>query len=250
MRNVEELLLGIAKCPNVPVCLEGQSPSHPCSKVVASQGSPSLESFQVPEPWNGQLHTAPLLFLSSNPSVSGLEAYPAWSWGDDDIQDFFSNRFGGGKRPWVVEGNYALKSDGTRLKATPYWAETRNRASELLGRTAIPGIDYALTEVVHCKSARRLGVPEAVHECARRYLTQVLHASAATVVVVVGKDAAVRVREFFAIRMVSRMVGPSVVAGQLRLLLFLDAPGSAKRRVLAGVLEERQIKQARDLLGG
>jgi uracil-DNA glycosylase len=112
----------------------------------------------------------------------------------------------------------------------------------LLGRNAIPGIDFALAEVVHCKSGNRIGVPEAVHECARRYLTQVLNMSAATVVVFVGKYAAERVREFFAIRGISRMVGPSIVAGQRRLLLFLDAPVSSKRRILTGVLEEQQIQ--------
>ena len=52
---------------------------------------------QVPEPWSGNLEHAPILFLSSNPSISTAELYPRWEWPDEEIADFFGRRFGGGQ---------------------------------------------------------------------------------------------------------------------------------------------------------
>ncbi|WP_196524075.1 hypothetical protein [Nostoc commune] len=36
--------------------------------------------------------------------------------------------------------------------------EVRQRAIELLERDVIPGIDYAITEIVHCKSENEIGL--------------------------------------------------------------------------------------------
>lgn len=53
----------------------------------------------------------------------------------------------------------------------------------------MPGRDYALTEVVHCGGRGEHGVSDAVPVCTSRYLLRVLHASAASVIVLTGASA-------------------------------------------------------------
>ncbi len=68
-----ELLLRIARCPIVDRCLNGDT-THPCSTIVRSQGTDSLDDFHAPEPWSGRLSIAPIWFLSSNPSIGKAHA--------------------------------------------------------------------------------------------------------------------------------------------------------------------------------
>jgi hypothetical protein len=87
------LLLEIARCPHVRNCITNPDAVHPCSEIVRAQESKLLDHHQVPEPWLGNLATAPLLFISSNPSISSTEDYPRWSRSDDEILSYFNERF-------------------------------------------------------------------------------------------------------------------------------------------------------------
>src|SRR5256885_16253549 len=80
MSEHAQLLTTIARCPVVKTCLTDPSPTHTCSQIVLYQWpevpfEQRLERWRsehhVPEPWVGHLETAPLLFLSSNPSLAG-----------------------------------------------------------------------------------------------------------------------------------------------------------------------------------
>ena len=66
------LLTNIARCPITHQIIQNpeKSKSLPCYKVVKSQPIKSYENFQLPEPWGGHIDKAPILFLSSNPSIS------------------------------------------------------------------------------------------------------------------------------------------------------------------------------------
>lgn len=66
-----------------------------CPLIVASQGV-ELNDFQVPEPWAGDVGTAPVLFISSNPSISDVEPYQRWGTADEDRIEFFTDRYGDG----------------------------------------------------------------------------------------------------------------------------------------------------------
>ena len=79
---------------------------------------------------------------------------------------------------------------------------------ELLGREAQPGIDYALTEIVHCKSKHETGVREAEDFCANRYLKRVLSLSAAGILVVLGKAARQAMARQFALPSELATYGP------------------------------------------
>ena len=79
------------------------------------------------------------------------------------------------------KGRYPLLRTGEHKERwVRYWAAVRRRAGELLGREAVPGVDYAMSEVVHCKSARERGVGSALGECVPRYLEALVAASGAT----------------------------------------------------------------------
>ena len=74
-QDAKQLLLEIAHCEVARRHCEVTRERGPCSAIVASQEASSWESFQAPEPWSGDLVRAPILFLSSNPSISTTEAF-------------------------------------------------------------------------------------------------------------------------------------------------------------------------------
>jgi len=182
------LALEIAHCPVIAAVLKG-APS-PCREVIAFQNRPASERW-VAEPWSGHLERAPIVFLSSNPS-SGDPNEPlapadlTESSDDEAILHAFEDAFDEG--PWngIHDGTHLRSTDGHVGKYVAYWGSCKARASELFGRLAMPGRDYALTEVVHCGSQSEIGVWPAAGECVRRYLERVLQLSPAVVVVVVG----------------------------------------------------------------
>jgi hypothetical protein len=91
--------------------------------------------------------------------------YPNWDWSSTEVYDYFNNRFGGGDKNWIISGTKSLQIDGTYSRATRFWAEVKKRSIELLHRDVIPGLDYALTEIVHCKSRKQMGVKQSQKQC-------------------------------------------------------------------------------------
>lgn len=192
-----KLLLDIVRCPTLAGYLRGEAAGS-CRSIIAVQsdasGDPAAEGQrQVPEPWTGHLGSSPLLFLASNPGISHVEVYPTGGRPDAEYIDFFTRRFDP-DRSWTQEGNRYLRWDGTYSNAVRYWSFVRNRATELLGCQVEPGRDYALAEVVHCKSPNEIGVAEARSHCAKEFLFDLLGLSGARLVVVHGVHAAAAVR--------------------------------------------------------
>ena len=186
-QDAQQLLMEIAQCDVAQHQLSNPFASGPCSKIVKVQAVASWESFQIPEPWSGDIIHAPILFLSSNPSISEVEAYPRGFQDAAFLRSYFCDRFNG---YWIKEGvcaRNASTSEGDYGKPVRYWAGIRNRAGELLARPAIPGKDYVLSEIVHCKSRSEEGVPEALHVCAGRFLGRLLKCSGAAVIILVGR---------------------------------------------------------------
>ena len=114
---MQDLLLQISRCPNVARCLGKPDRSHPCSAIVNHQQALGIDEPYVPVPWIGHIETAPILFLSSNPSATGVEFAPKASWSDDEIIDFHANGFDEDReRPWIKGGVRNLQKDGTYRK--------------------------------------------------------------------------------------------------------------------------------------
>ena len=211
MTGTDELLLEIARCPIAQRCLDGDF-GHPCSTVVHAQHV-DRDGFHVPEPWNGAIDTAPILFVSWNPSFNPNERFPTPGWADADIVEFFRKRF-----------EHTNQNSQT-------WKEIRTIATRLLRRTPQPGLDYAVTDIVRCKSTKGLGAREALNDCSGRYLRRTLGLSPARVVVALGRDARRSLAAHFG---VPTQLGAYPIAenGRQRVVALLGAPGSSEPRHL------------------
>jgi uracil-DNA glycosylase len=118
--------------------------------------------------------------------------------------------------------------------AVRFWAGVKGRAQELFDMPVRPGIDYALTEVVHCKTRSEVGVPEAKFVCANRYLVRVLACSAARVIVVLGVAALPGVQRVFLEAGIGRVVfGPLALAGHERYVAYLPHPNAFESKTFA-----------------
>jgi uracil-DNA glycosylase len=242
--QLSELLLEIAHCPNILACFHDRTRSHPCRRIIESQKSPSADVHQVPEPWSGKLSEAPLLFVSSNPSISETDHYPLPSWGDEEVKAYFGDRF----EKWITDGRYTRQQDGSYSRAVPFWNEVRGRATELYERTVKPGKDYALTEVVHCKSRNNKGVEAALTECVDRYLPRVLSCSNATVIVALGKFVKQILTDTLGIPRDTRVYGPTEVSGKIRHIVFLAQPNSNQPRRFSAVVSAEELAELRSAL--
>jgi hypothetical protein len=211
MRKSTRLLLKVARCPIVSDCLAGSR--HACSTVVAAQGLPPSRH-QLPEPWNGRIESAPILFVGSNPGFNPREKpFPTSKWDNADIERFFVTRF--------------ERTD----QSAHYWSVVRGIASDLLGHAASPGIDYALTEIVRCKSSREAGLTEAaMAECVSNYFIPTLEIAAAGLIVPLGKKARERVAAEAGTKSTIGLHGPVKLAGRDRWLLMLGHPSAGQRK--------------------
>lgn len=259
--DANKLLVEITRCPVATDCIISLRSQHSCAEVVLHQwpGVPVEErrarwraEHHVPEPWVGHIEHAPLLFLSSNPSVSGtrprnsppagatapfphspevandhpavrqgLQA-PRPVWKTDELVDRFNAAFD----LWMPDGVRQISTDGRLGQSVPYWRAVKKLAVELFDRDVVPGTDYALTEVVHCKSQREVGVADAAKECIPRYLRKVLALSPAAVIVVLGTHARNGLRSEFNYPDAGIVSPPIEVAGRLRRIVFLANPGA------------------------
>ena len=139
----------------------------------ASSKSPPADvlPWLVPEPWNGHLRTAPLLFIGQNPAVGEREVYPDSSWMSDGekVFNYFENRYREGYPENV-----------------PFLTQVRAIAEHIIAREAQPGVDFAITEAVRCKATKAAGIERAVKSCAELHLKTTLSLSGARVVLCLG----------------------------------------------------------------
>ena len=142
MTKLNELLLAITRCPELITART--SGAHPCSKIASVQRH---DAYQVPEPWSGHIERAPILFVASNPSIDEDERFPTASWSEADTIDYFQRRFDS-------DAGYISQRAYNKVR---FWTAVRARAKEIFQRDAVPGKDFALTELVHCKSRPRAG---------------------------------------------------------------------------------------------
>jgi uracil DNA glycosylase superfamily protein len=247
--SAASLLVRITRCPVAERCRAGEDLA--CSAVVGSQGAPGPGDYQVPEPWSGHISGAPVLFVSSNPSIDPAEAYPAGDWDDERRIDFFADRFDQRDLPWVDQRMRPLLQTSPRRHrdhGTRFWAATRARASELLGRQAEPGRDFALTEVVHCKSRAEHGVAEALATCAETWLHPTIRVAVAPVVVLFGARAREAFSDTFAIPAHAPVTGPLSIEGTERIVVQLPHPNARSQRRNCYPLTSSQLDQVRQYL--
>lgn len=221
------LLSEITRCEVLKSCKSGVTATGPCNRIVNVQRELPLSSHQVPEPWTGDIEQARIVFISSNPSIDLDEPFPVWADDVSKTRDFFINRFGD-QEGQIKGGMYPPLKDGSWGPAVRFWSSVRQRAFEVLP-DAVPGVDYALTEAVHCKSRSEIGVAEARSACAERYLPRIVDSAAnAQLLVVFGVHAARSISELFEITLDKTCrVGRLERAGIARTVVYLDHPAGA-----------------------
>ena len=188
-----------------------------------------------------------LFFSSSNPSISTHDEYPLWSSSNENILDYFNNRFGGGKKIWIKDGIKALKKKGAYHKFTMYWAFVRKYSKEILNREAVPGVDYALSEVVHCKSKSEAGVAQASNECAKKYLQDFLNVTNPKVLFVVGKLAGEVIRTQLRIAEKTTFLTSYRCGNKTMCIVFIPHPNSRGLKKLENILCSQQIEYLQSL---
>jgi hypothetical protein len=231
----------IARCPVMIECLSSRESASPCAPIVNWQWN-HLENLdldarrkhwktwhQLPEPWVGHLDKARILFVSSNPSIGG-EVPPDFATAEPPKRvtarrsdDAIIHRF-----EWAFDD---YMTDGVRhlgeKKAVRYWVSVKRRAEELLPEGDLrPGWDYALTEVVRCKSRSEKGVASAVEQCVPLYLKRTLELSPAVVIVALGAHARRALGCTFHTDATVGVVAQINVGGTDRLLTFLPHPNA------------------------
>lgn len=252
-----DLKYEITHCPNIYAWFTDPRISNPCCCIIASQGlsreRTSFDRLQLPEPWQGHLDQARILFLSSNPSIDlGLtDLKPNWSSIKEDFRNTYDNSFdqNGGN---IIDGRY-YRTSGGKCKVQPFWASVKKRAIELLQRDVEPGVDYALAEVVHCKSLKARGVREAAETCAHLYLKRVIAMSVARLIVVLGRKIPQVVKKELDIAADMSepwgLWGPAEIVGRRRYIAFLGHPGSGDPKTFKRcVADPEKLQELRSFL--
>lgn len=188
MNKVEEkLCFDIVFCKNTG--------KGPCTKVSSVAKCPhSL----MPEPWNGHLSEAKILFIGSNPSFDCNEVYPDATWSSKQICDFFENRFKNGK---VKNGKEVSVPYWTYLIKYTNWINDEFNTKGKTPLTKYPitkqkknmydGLNnnVASTEIVHCKSKGGKGFEEAHCKCSDMWMADILNLFKGKLIVVLGDKA-------------------------------------------------------------
>nr|ABZ07479.1 hypothetical protein ALOHA_HF4000ANIW137G21ctg1g7 [uncultured marine microorganism HF4000_ANIW137G21] len=242
----DSLMLEICRCPNIS--LAHQDANHPCNEIVNVQDF-SWDGFQLPEPWSGDLEGAPVLCIASNPSINLKESYPNKIWGDDVRLDFFRYRFSADRR-WT-KNRRVLLADGESYhnRSVAFWNNVHRQVERAYGRSVEMGVDYAMTEIVHCKSESEIGVNRCKSLCAKTWMDRIIALSSAKVLMLFGSIA----KEWF-----GNLVGEKldragvrtgvIIAGSPRLVVWLPHPNARGERNLTSVLEDLEVSLIRSSL--
>ena len=248
-----ELLLAITRCPEIERA-RGDA-GHPCRRVVCFQDA---AGYHVPEPWQGHIETAPILFVSLNPGYGENQVFPTPEWTDADTIDFFRRRFdeeagwtrhAAGNRIYlrVKDSNGNKRFEGRPVR---HWgnAGINGYATKLLGREPVFGRDITMTMAVHCKSSDGYAAKPAMRQCTRKWLNQIMEHSAASIIVLLGndaRDACARMWGFDKNRRVH--FGVSVPGGE-RAIVLLPHPAMQGKQEFGNYVSREELQRLRELL--
>lgn len=158
---------------------------HPIQQQQANQDIP----YQLPEPWNGDIEKAPVIFVGLNPSFDPNEFFPhddssntqPWwttpagcislcgaNYDLQRLEDFFENRFSNPclhKPPYVNNNLGVLLNNLSYSHRVKYWSFIEKvMRFELNTPQAKMGVDCALLEIVPCKSKNCAGISSVINQ--------------------------------------------------------------------------------------
>lgn len=217
-----------------------------CNPIYLSQNPKNISDYHIPEPWNGDIENAPILFVSHNPGYTQGEEYPCYNNPNFSstaglnipaTETFYDQRF---------EGKYVKHDNGKKFKVFMangqyksvhgFWNYAYNISVKLLGKSnVIPGKDFAISDIVHCKSSSVDVIPNVCFdECMKRHFKSVLMAASnIRYMVVVGRQTRERIASFFKLNHVQKYKWYDVAIDDNNVkLIFVDqnaGGGTAKK---------------------
>lgn len=239
-KELMKLFEEIQYCENIKKYYSGEITN--CYKIIECQREKE-ESFQLPEPWNGDIINAPILIISSNPSINKEEVYPTKEWTKEKRIDFYFNRF---QSEWTKDEKYIkLKNGNYRKKSEKFWTEVKGIVEEIMEKeNIILGKDIALMEVVRCKSEREEGVKKAVYDCSRKFLEKTLASNNSKIIICTGKKAKDMLKKIYKIEENKIYFENIIMGNKKRDLLFVGHPGSNCKRKPSSLIKEGKITES------
>lgn len=209
--TTSDLLWEIINCPYGKMNnLQGD----PCQQVINSQAVTAAD-FHAPEPWNGDIENAPILFIGPNPGITANELFPQkgapyWQnnqgFNQERVEEFFEKRFSDdlifAPQPYVLHNNgknyKVLLKSGVYKPVKGFWNYVYEIARYQLKRPVIPGVDYVITEVARCKSKNINSLPQkCVTECMNKFFERTLDtAQKVQLIFVVGRNARIGISQW------------------------------------------------------
>ena len=245
--KMKELIRQIAYCENIEKTSTNCGETD-CKKILTSQKSEN-NNYQLPQPWNGDIETSKILFISFNQSLNLDDYYPDNSWKKNDVYDFFVNRFSE-KFIWVKNQLYPLEKNKQYRDSKHwirYWAGVRNYAKFIFQFTPEPGIDYSLTEIVHCKSEGGNGVNEAALECYNKHFDKILNLTSAKILIVVGKKTEEKIKSIYnfnsKVKLQIQMINDIE-----RIWVFIPHPYARGKKNLGDIFTKKELSTIRNYL--
>jgi len=248
--RIKNIIRDIINCPQIGEYYK--STTNNCYEIIDFQKQKDRNNFQLPEPFSGNIDKAKILVISSNPSIDLKkfhERFPTCQWQENDIIEFFYNRFQNN----IEDGTKVLQEDGTYSRAVSFYAHLKKRINEIFAlnnSTAEPGIDYCLTEIVHCKSQKEKGVGKAIN-CCSKYLDRIIQLSPAPLLLIVGKPAKDYIFKHYDLTNnvhkknygpELKVCGPILIENKERMLYFIQHPNSHELRRIGKYLENPELK--------
>jgi uracil-DNA glycosylase len=106
-----------------------------------------------------------------------------------------------------------------------------------MGRMSIPGDDYAIAEIVRCKSKSERGVKAATHECVENYLDHTIEFSGAKIIICLGKKVKSVIEDKYKPQIISpksddkeNEICQIQIGSRKIMLLFLPHPNARQER--------------------
>jgi uracil-DNA glycosylase len=246
--NVINVFKDIIYCPNIELYYNKKDTI--CNDIIGFQQGVQKASFQIPEPFCGEIDKAKILIIGSNPSIDlkQNELFPTYEWDENRIIEYFYKRY----EKYIENGTKKIMKNG-KYRTVQYWSGINVRVKEifeLINKEFIPGIDYCLTEIVHCKSNHEFGIKKAVNYC-NKYLKEIIKLSPASLLMIVGKTAKKSFcKQYELEKYLNKKVSDSEnIEGKERLIYFIPAPnavGSVK--MMKKYLEEHEINIIKNLI--
>ena len=196
-KQTKQAIIDIAKCKEIGNGVSDTN--HSCNSLLNGQvddsGNQSLGNmFHLPEPFNGDIETANILFIAANPNYDSNELYPKDNWLDDDIINFFVNRkINKSTLYWreILEISKYIYEQKYKSMATKEIVSRINKLLEDKNLFAtLSDLHITLTEVVHCKShSFSIVSTSACNKCVSNHLNNVLSLFKGKYIIIIGKDA-------------------------------------------------------------